>query len=202
MRHSNYTGALVLILLAAIFLGSGSKTISKKAHSLEQTIKAQIHPSTHKSPGPGKVLPGRYQPPAANANADCQTQSSEQLPDPGCTPGSTSSLVTESNLSRTICATKQPSPTAISPSLSAEVAKEYKVSFSKDTIINRLIPLSLGGDDEIANLWPETNSDVNGVQTKALAEKALTAAVCAKKISLAAAQQKIAKNWESSLNGL
>lgn len=64
--------------------------------------------------------------------------------------------------------------------------------------LDHLIPLELGGADEIQNLWPEFSKYANGgpgFHVKDLLENRLRSEVCAGRIPLSVAQQCIAKNW-------
>jgi hypothetical protein len=58
--------------------------------------------------------------------------------------------------------------------------------------LDHLVPLELGGSNDITNLWPEVGKVPN---PKDKVEDALKRAVCAGQVSLAAAQNAIAANW-------
>ena len=63
--------------------------------------------------------------------------------------------------------------------------------------VDHLIPLELGGDNSLANLWPEPQNTGTeaGYATKDGVENHLHALVCAGKVPLATAQNAIAANW-------
>lgn len=62
--------------------------------------------------------------------------------------------------------------------------------------VDHLIPLELGGDNTMANLWPEPQSGTHaGYATKDGVENHLHALVCAGRVPLATAQHAIAGNW-------
>jgi hypothetical protein len=61
--------------------------------------------------------------------------------------------------------------------------------------VDHLVPLELGGSNDIANLWPEAALPVPGFHQKDQVENYLHDQVCSGKISLADAQREIAVNW-------
>jgi hypothetical protein len=58
--------------------------------------------------------------------------------------------------------------------------------------IDHLIPLALGGSNDVANLWPEA---APGFHDKDRVEDALHARVCAGRMSLEDAQRGFATDW-------
>ncbi|MFZ1878602.1 MAG: hypothetical protein WAU41_00435 [Gaiellaceae bacterium] len=63
--------------------------------------------------------------------------------------------------------------------------------------IDHLISLELGGSNNIANIFPEPGSGSASYHVKDKLENRLHAMVCARQITLAAARQGIATNWEA-----
>jgi hypothetical protein len=61
--------------------------------------------------------------------------------------------------------------------------------------VDHLIPLELGGDNTIANLWPEAAEPTPGFQEKDKVENYLHHQVCAGILHLADAQRLIATDW-------
>lgn len=61
--------------------------------------------------------------------------------------------------------------------------------------IDHLIPLELGGSNDIANLWPEAASPKPGFHEKDQVENYLHDQVCSGAMSLQDAQTQIATNW-------
>jgi hypothetical protein len=61
--------------------------------------------------------------------------------------------------------------------------------------IDHLIPLALGGSDELANLWPQPYLPLPGAKQKGTADTWLLKQVCAGKITLGAAQRETRTNW-------
>jgi hypothetical protein len=66
--------------------------------------------------------------------------------------------------------------------------------------LDHLIPLELGGANDVSNLWPEI-SDEPGQgfrNSKDQVENDLKAAVCTHRIAIADAQNAIATNWTTA----
>ena len=66
---------------------------------------------------------------------------------------------------------------------------------SKKTELDHLVSLELGGANDAANLWPEYPPTPN---PKDKVENALHAAICDGRVKLTAAQNAIARNWETA----
>jgi hypothetical protein len=123
-----------------------------------------------------------------------------QLPDHGCTPGAVDPAVTQADIKATIC---RPGYTkTVRPPARDTSAAKYRIAYpaygipaATRTELDHLVSLELGGDNDLANLWPESYP---GATAKDKVENALHAAVCAGKVPLAAAQIAIAENWETA----
>jgi hypothetical protein len=130
----------------------------------------------------------------------CTFRDHGQLPDPRCTPGAVDPNVTQANLRVTIC---RPGYTkTVRPSASVTSRFKYEVAYpaygephSKKTELDHLVSLELGGANDAANLWPEYPPTPNPKDT---VENALHAAVCDGRVKLTAAQNAIARNWETA----
>jgi hypothetical protein len=61
--------------------------------------------------------------------------------------------------------------------------------------VDHLIPLELGGDNTISNLWPEAAEPGPGFHQKDKVENYLHRQVCAGAMTLADAQRQIATDW-------
>ena len=131
----------------------------------------------------------------------CHFGDDGQLPDPKCTPGAIDPDVTQSNLKSTICKkggyTKKVRPSSYRTGKAKyKVAyPAYGVSHSKKSELDHLVSLELGGSNDIANLWPEVGKEPN---PKDKVENDLHEAVCDGDVSLAAAQEAIATDWETA----
>ena len=81
--------------------------------------------------------------------------------------------------------------------LKARIYREYGIAKSGGHYeVDHLIPLSLGGADEAANLWPESFDTMpwNALEKDKL-EVRLHALVCGGQMPLVEAQKAIAENW-------
>jgi hypothetical protein len=127
----------------------------------------------------------------------CHARDSGKLPDRTCTPGSIDPAVTQKDIHSTICKsgwTAKVRP----PESQTEYAKyhvaypAYHIKHSAVSELDHLVPLELGGSNDITNLWPEVGKQPN---PKDKVENSLNHAVCEGKVSLAAAQNAIASDW-------
>lgn len=125
--------------------------------------------------------------------ADCQAQG--PLPDHECTPGA----IFETATKEEICV-KGYSSTVRSVSVSlkkkvfAQYGIEYPVPFGSYEV-DHLIPLSLGGSNDIANLWPKSAEPWPGFYEKNITGNYLLEQMCAGNIDLGIAQKRIANDW-------
>lgn len=115
------------------------------------------------------------------------------LPDPKLTPGAV--LTTDV---KAIC-TKGYSKTVrhTSGKLKAKIYREYGLSRKTGHYeIDHLIPLSIGGADEAANLWPESyDTQPWNASVKDRLELKLHRMVCGGRLHVREAQEAIARNW-------
>ncbi len=129
---------------------------------------------------------------------ECMVQGA--LPDPDCTPGATFPDVTTE---QTCVSGYTKTVRNVSTTLKKQVYREYGITYPAPTgtyEADHFIPLTLGGSNDIANLFPEAASPKPGFKEKDLVENYLHQQVCAGKISLAAAQRAIATNWVAVYN--
>jgi hypothetical protein len=127
----------------------------------------------------------------------CHTRDHRQLPETRCTPGSVDSAVTQDNIHSTICRVgwtgKVRPPEAQTERAKYHVAyPAYHIPASAGSELDHLVPLELGGSNDMTNLWPEVGRIPN---PKDKVEDALNQAVCRGRVSLVAAQLAIATNW-------
>ena len=133
-------------------------------------------------------------------NSECVIQGS--LPDPACTPGAIFADVTKemtcvSGYTKTV--------RSVSTSLKKKVYQQYGIAYPPPFgtyEADHFIPLTLGGSNDIANLFPESAEPKPGFKEKDLVENYLHQQVCAGKIGLAAAQRAIATNWVAVYNSI
>ena len=124
-----------------------------------------------------------------------------ELPDPACSPGAVNPDVTPSSARETICkpgwsASVRPPTSVTTPEKRVE-ARAYGYTGSlKDTELDHLIPLSIGGAvNDYRNYWLEPGASPN---PKDELELVLHRRVCSGKMTLSAAQQAAAGDWVSA----
>jgi hypothetical protein len=121
-----------------------------------------------------------------------------ERPDPRCTPGALNPAVTQRTIARTIChpgwtATVRPPESITEREKRASLAAYGEAGPLHDYEYDHFVPLELGGaTNDARNLWPEPGSSPN---RKDAVESELRRAVCERRISLAAAQREIVRNW-------
>lgn len=124
------------------------------------------------------------------------------LPDPECTPGSvfpgaTIEKICVSGYTKTV--------RKVSTSLKKKIYRTYGVEYPQpfgSHEADHFIPLALGGDNDIANLFPEPADPRPGFKEKDLVESYLYEKVCGGEIALSAAQRAISENWVEVYNSL
>lgn len=86
----------------------------------------------------------------------------------------------------------------VSNSMRDAVYTEYKLSTNQPTgafEIDHLVPLSIGGSNDITNLWPQPAEPRPGYKEKDVLENYYHRQVCAGKMDLREAQAMMANNW-------
>jgi hypothetical protein len=138
------------------------------------------------------------------ATTHTHCHSVDGLPDPICTPGVADPRVIQGNISTTICVrgyttTVRP-PMSYTQDLKVRQIAEYGFADTSlaDYEEDHLIPLELGGHPtNPKNLWPQPRNGNHPASIKDQVENSLHTKVCARAMTLAAAQAAIAMNWES-----
>lgn len=118
-----------------------------------------------------------------------------KLPDPLCTPGAIFPDVT----AKEVCVAGYSSSVRNVPeSEKREVYAEYGITSHStgEYEVDHLVSLELGGSNDISNLWPEAANPRPGFHEKDLVENYLHQQVCSGAISLSAAQNVIATDWQ------
>lgn len=176
-----FLGLGILGLLYAVYLSTHSADITKRA----QLASLLLTPSTNGEEIVHLDLPIK--------SSDCHINGS--LPDHDCTPGAvfpdaTKEKICVQGYSKTV--------RNVSKSLRRKVFEAYGIPYPPEygTYENdHLIPLALGGNNDIANLFPEAAEPYPGFKEKDVVENYLHEQVCAGNIALSAAQKQIADNW-------
>jgi hypothetical protein len=197
-------GRWYALALAGLMFGLGGCATSKEGEGTtadasavstpgRQTGQSQLHPSARVVRGPSsQATPGL----GHRRKADgCQIRG--LLPDPACTPGAiftsaTASQVCTPGYSQSV----RNVPRSLKQSVYAEYGIESHTPGSYE--VDHLVSLELGGNNSIANLWPEISP---GYHEKDGIENRLHDAVCAGSVSLHAAQDEIARDWRHTFVG-
>jgi hypothetical protein len=177
--HKKYIPILVLLLTACFLAFSG----------------CEINISTNGSNNPLVGGP----PSSSTFHLGSQTKTSGcvahgGLPDSACTPGAIFTNAT----SQQICTYGYTRRVRNVPySEKDQVYAEYGIGYHYpgEFEIDHLVPLELGGSNDIANLWPEAASPTPGFHQKDQVENYLHDRVCSGAMSLKDAQTQIATNW-------
>ena len=131
---------------------------------------------------------------------DCQVLG--PLPDHDCTPGAIFSDATKEE----ICVQGYTKTVrSVSTSLREKVFAEYGISYPQpygSYEVDHLIPLALGGNNDVSNLFPESAEPYSGFKEKDVVENYLHEEVCAGGIDLATAHATIATDWLLIYNNL
>jgi hypothetical protein len=87
----------------------------------------------------------------------------------------------------------------VSSTVRRQVFAAYQIPYSQHALyeVDHLIPLEIGGDNSIKNLWPEKGSRPN---PKDGLENRLHNLVCTGSLSTAKAQRAVATNWVAALH--
>lgn len=121
------------------------------------------------------------------------------LPDSACTPGAiftsaTPDVICVSGYTRTVrnVPFSEKDQAYAEYGIASHVPGQYEV--------DHMVPLELGGNNTIANLWPEAASPTPGFHEKDMVENYLHDQVCSGGMSLHDAQKEIATNWLAVYN--
>jgi len=133
-------------------------------------------------------------------NSGCIVNGS--FPDPACTPGAIFAGVTTE---QTCVSGYTKTVRNVSTSLKKKVYQAYGVAYPPlfgTYELDHFIPLSLGGSNDIANLWPFAADPRPGFIEKNLVVNYLRRKVCAGETSLQIAQRAITTHWVDVYNNI
>lgn len=117
-------------------------------------------------------------------------------PDPVCTPGRVDSTDRAVVCVAGYSAAHRP-PSRETNKIKAAAVRAYAVTEPAE--LDHLVPLSLGGSNDVRNLWPEPGPIPNG---KDKIEASLLTAVCKHGADLEAAQRAIAEDWTTAAEAI
>jgi hypothetical protein len=130
-------------------------------------------------------------PAAAVRRSGCEARGA--LPDPACTPGAAMTVDLD-----VICHQSTKDRRGVSATVHRQAFTNYGLAFPQPHgafEVDHLIPLELGGDNAIENLWPEAAEPRPGFHEKDRVENYLHKKVCVGEMSLGEAQRLIATDW-------
>ena len=110
-------------------------------------------------------------------------------PNSTLTPGATNPAVTQATVTTTVCRPRYSSTTRnVSTATTSHVYAEYGIAASQKRlyVIDHLVPLEVGGANEISNLWPQAKAEA---KVKDELENLEHTKLCDGAIDLATAQQ-------------
>jgi hypothetical protein len=97
-----------------------------------------------------------------------------------------------------ICGTTTQSRRNVTEATKAKVFKEYGITTRVGYEVDHLIPLAIGGSNDITNLWPQPATPVPGFHQKDLLEVKLHTLVCSGKLDAKKAQGQVATDWSAA----
>lgn len=183
-------------------------TLSGSTCATEALVAASVATGIPVGPPPSAHYTVQIQPKPGSCHYR-YTKDKQPLPDPKCTPGATNPMVTQANISSTICRsgyTKTIRPSSYVTGIEKKAnALSYGYTGSLRTWeYDHLIPLEAGGSpNSPLNLWVEpaspghTGNSVNN--PKDSVENKLHTAICSGRITLVRAQLLITQNWTTVL---
>lgn len=216
MNRPSFAMAALVGLLASLLVSTAcsSPAVGKHHHhskSPRPTTASPTVPDTG-SPAPaptgtgGLVVlhdPGHVTYDRKLAAGQCHASSTTpdtSRPDGACTPGGIDPAVTPATLHSTICVsgytkTVRPPVSETGPLKRAQYVS-YGIPTGTVSELDHLVPLELGGNNTLSNLWPEQGPTSGNPKDQV--ENDLHAAVCSGKVQLLAAQQAIASDWTTA----
>lgn len=117
------------------------------------------------------------------------------LPDRACTPGA---IFEDATVERICVRGYTKTVRNVSTKLRKQVFAEYGISYPQPRgayEVDHLIPLAIGGSNDIANLFPEAADPPPGFHEKDVVEVYLQQEVCSGRVALPAAQKQVAEDW-------
>ncbi len=144
------------------------------------------------SPPPQKQAPVATVLGVRTKTSDCQIQG--PFPDKTCTPGD---IIPTASKDQICIPGYSKNVRNVPQEEKNQVYQEYGIlSHQKGEYeVDHLIPLELGGSNDISNLWPEAAAPIPGFHEKDTVENLLHDQVCSGNLTLQQAQQEISNNW-------
>jgi hypothetical protein len=190
MKH--YLIGLILLAFISLMFSSCDVTITSNGQNTPQVVITLPVPSSNSVPSNGTAQFGKQ-----TKTSGCMAHGG--LPDSACTPGAifphaTPQVICVSGYTRTV--------RNVPFSEKDQAYTEYGIAHHSpgQYEVDHLVPLELGGSNDITNLWPEAASPTPGFHEKDQLENYLHDQVCSGAMSLKDAQREIATNWLAVYN--
>jgi hypothetical protein len=199
-RYSAFVIAAIASGLIAVGCGeTGGSSTSSASETVASVASAASTPPPSKPSAPPKRPKATASPAALGHPAKfsgCRVRG--QLPDPACTPGA---IFAGASVSQICTPGYSRSVRNVPESLKQSVYAEYGIAshVPGSYEVDHLVSLELGGNNSVANLWPEVSP---GYHEKDGIENRLHDAVCAGTVSLRTAQVQIARDWRHTFVGV
>jgi len=186
--------AIVVIGLFFFFILKIAGVFSKEPIVVPNVTKLDNATARYATGGGINVSSGQNVIASKNASSSNMTLITVVYPNSTLTPGT----VMSTNLTEICTSGYSASVRDVSQATKDQVFIEYRLSPNQPTgtfEVDHLIPLELGGSNDITNLWPEPASPKPGFHEKDVLENYYHKQVCAGKMKLQDAQQSMATNW-------
>jgi len=181
----------VSLLFLVLLLGVSSALYYPRA-VLQKAQTAQL----------GALLSGDSAPPLGGRSQSDGCVVADASPDHACTPGA---VFPDVPLARMCMPGYSKTVRSVSEKLRRAVYAEYGVPYPEPRgsyEVDHLIPLAIGGSNDIANLFPQPAEPAPGFREKDLVEVYLREEVCAGRAAALVAQERIADDWLSIYRAL
>lgn len=207
-RHPRVALPLALVALLVLLGSIGALVGPPPTNTSTSTAGNSSSAAATTSAAPsGPALPAAAAPGASPASVSSPSSKSAEagpllvtgadgavLPDRKLTPGEVFPAATEAQ----ICvAGYSAGVRSVSDGVRHEVFADYNIDYALHAgyELDHLVPLELGGDNSVANLWPEPRQGSGSASVKDHLENNLHALVCAGQVPLLEARQAIEGDW-------
>ena len=183
--------AILLTILTAGFLSLRHYESNRAA---KQNLEAILLNATTENPN----IP--FSPDQRIKSSNCLLRG--PLPDHECTPGA---VFPDATIEKICVKGYTKTVRNVSTKLRKQVFAEYGILYPQPTgayEVDHLIPLAIGGSNDIANLFPEAAVPIPGFHEKDIVEVYLQQEVCNYRVALSTAQRQAANDWLAVYNNL
>jgi hypothetical protein len=199
--RASIVATLTLVASALMGCGTSSDQTAGIGASAGSGPAAGASPSAAAPAANGPVIGDKNRPMPAPGTCKMGQRNGLAMPDPHCTPGAVDVVVTQANLTETICKPdwrERAYPAVpVDARMKSDSARAYGLPSDFDGEYDHLVSRMLGGSSEDPrNRWPQTGARPN---PKDRIEIALHESVCKGMIPLATAQRALAVSWVTAV---